>query len=202
MFRHLSLKVYAHKDLVNRLWLWTCAGGSSCRALLDALRVKNKSISACLLEAQPVLTVYGRINQKCPGVALWINPARVSEPVPIREKPTWGAWVAVDGWWKNISPTFVTTSLLSLWCLRPNGGWSRTGLDYCDGLPHFTHSTRKEPGWMSRFKFDYIWITETCSKYLLPHTSCLSDSLPQIPKSLLECKLRLHSSDPVSSDCV
>lgn len=96
MFRYLSLKVYALKDLVNRLRLPVC-GGSSCGVHQDALRVKNKSIFACVLEAQPVLVVYGHINQECPGVALWINPARVSEPVPVRERPTRGKWVAVDG---------------------------------------------------------------------------------------------------------
>lgn len=114
MFRNLSLKVYALKDPVNRLGLRACAGGRFRRALLDALRVKNKSVSASLLEAQPALAVYGRINQKCHGGALWINPARVSEPVQTREKTARGERVAVDGWWKNISPTFVTPSLPSL----------------------------------------------------------------------------------------
>lgn len=175
MFRNLFLKVYAFKDLVNRLRLREHASGLSHRVLLEVLRVKNKSISAGLLKAQPALAVYGHINQKCHGVALWINLARVSEPVPIREKTARGERVANDVWWKNISPTFVTTSLLSLWCLIANGEWSRTGLDYRDGLPHFIHSTTTEPGWMSRFVFDYIWITETCSKNLLPPVSCLSD---------------------------
>lgn len=114
MFRNLSLKAYTLKDLVNRLRLRARAGGRSRRALSDALRVKNKSISASLLGAQPALAVYGRINQKCHGVALWINPARVSETVPTREKTARGERVPVDGWWKNISPTFVTTSLPSL----------------------------------------------------------------------------------------
>lgn len=112
MFGNLSLKVHALKDLANRLRLPACAGGRFHRALLDVLRVKYKSISASLLEAQPAL--YGRVNQKCHGVALWINPARVSEPVPIREKTAGGERGAVDGWWKNISPTFVATSLPSL----------------------------------------------------------------------------------------
>lgn len=47
---------------------------------------------------------------------------------------------------------------------------------------------------MSRFICDYIWITETRCENLLLHTSCLSDALPRIPKSLPECKLGLHSS--------
>lgn len=111
MFGNLSLKVYALKDLANRLRLPARVGGRFCPALLDALRVKNKSISASLREAQPALAVYGRVNQKCHGVALWINPARVSEPVPIREKTAGGERGAVDGWWKNISPTFVAASL-------------------------------------------------------------------------------------------
>lgn len=49
---------------------------------------------------------------------------------------------------------------------------------------------------MSRFIFDYIWMTEKRSQNLLPHTSCLSDPLPQIPKSLSECKRGLHSTVP------
>lgn len=86
MFRTLSLKVYALKDLVNRLSLRERAGRRSCWVLLDALRVKNIFISASLLEAHPALAVYGRINQKCHGVALWINPSTCLRICPNKRK--------------------------------------------------------------------------------------------------------------------
>lgn len=53
-------------------------------------------------------------------------------------------------------------------------------------------STYAEPGWMSRFGFDYIWLTETRSKNLLPRTFCLSDPSSRLFSS--ECKLGLDSS--------
>lgn len=143
--------------------------------------------------------VYGCINQKCPGVALRINPARVSGPVPIRVKPTQGRceWLLMDD-----QRTFLPLLSPHRFCPfdvsdPPVDGQGQAWIAG-DGLPHFKCSTRKE----LRFKFDYIWITETRSKNLLPHMSCLSDLLPQIPKSLSECKLRLHSSGPVRSDRV
>lgn len=108
--------------------------------------------------------------------------------------------VVLDGWSKNISRTFVTTSPHRFCPFGvsdpPADGQGRVWIADGNGSSHFKWSTRKEP----RFKFDYIWITETRSKNLLPHTSCLSDLLPQIPKSLSECKLQ--SSGPVRSDRV
>lgn len=58
MFRNLSLKVYALKRPCKQTPPPKAVeGGRSRRALLDALRVKNKSISASLLEARPALAV-------------------------------------------------------------------------------------------------------------------------------------------------